>query len=467
MPGLRTVGFVGGFCALLSPGMPGGVARAEDVLRVATLNLHGYHAMGQPLRWMEHRDGRLEQVSGNPFFFSIQELATGEATRQRELAQLVAELQPDIMAFQEVAAGLPGTQKTCETFQDAARPGAFGTNTVVRLAARPELADYGVALACRGNIGWQTSPDIFWDRRIVVKDSSGPNNGTRTVWDYGANPYPDGLLIEGLALVFRKDWTLVRNEMRQLVVGPNRETFAYQVVALDRGGRLGASRRLLVANIHGGHKVRNFEQAVAVQRDLLTVLQEIQWPLESPRIILGDINEPLVRPSQALDSERSAQGRESVRWFAAAWEGQFPGLFDLQPAASGTGQPTRPTNLVEILAEANDDASYKSWATVVDAANRIGFAWNELLEVHRALALVDPNEPKTLSWMLYEALDGLSRRPGAPSGRYGSAQRIDHIFIPKSASVLDGAVIGESISWTTMSFVSDHPLVWAAVTLPE
>lgn len=485
----KVLSFVSGLGAL-SCAPPAGSTPQEDrrsgssSIRLGTLNLHGYHPMMQPLRSFEYRDGRQEPAPSDLFYFSLRELEEGERVRQKALSQLLLELDLDIIAFQEVGAGLPGSSKTCDAFEaEGDSPDALGVNTLLRLKSRPELKHYSVSLACRGNTGWRTSPGIFKDRRIVTS-AGAPNQGlTQVVWDFDSNPYPNGLIVEGLGLMFKREWRLALGQMRNLKVGPAQESFSYQVAALEKPISQGVER-LVLANIHGGHKVRNFEQAAAVRLDLVEVLDALGWPQATPRLVLGDINEGLPRGSESRN-QRNGQAHvsdgppdsEGVRWYAAPWEFRRDGLFDLTPVPHGRGgeRVRLPADLVSRIEADNRDSSYKSWATVSDAKERVLYALRVLEQVYERTAQVaqEPSENTPPSGalpeqeppglVLFDALDSVRSHVGKTPVH----ELIDHIFVPAGARVTRADSLGQDLSWKTLSFVSDHPLIWAEVTLPN
>jgi endonuclease/exonuclease/phosphatase family metal-dependent hydrolase len=416
--------------------------------------------MGQLLRQWEYRDGRREPAPSDLFYFNSVELEEGEALRQRELGKILGNLDLDFIAFQEVAAGLPGEEKSCAVFSLTERGDgsqAFGVNSVLRLAAQPRFSNYSAALACRGNTGWRTSDGIFSQRRVLTKPKAGSAASPRVVWDFDENPYPAGILVEGMAILHRRDWRLVTGEMRQLSVGPYHESFGYQVAAFERILSGGEAQRVIVANIHGGHKVRNFEQAAAVRMDLLDVLDGLGWPLVAPQVILGDINESLVR---VRAQGGATTGRKVPRWFASPWEFARPGVFDLTLESSGEQrvQPRFPVDLVAQIDADNLDAGYKPWAQVPDARGRAGHALELLRRFQDRLARAGG------SGVLKEAVYEVELQQPGPSLHVGF-ERIDHIFVPAVSVVTGGKVLGEDISWSTLDFVSDHPLVWAEVQI--
>src|SRR5690606_14827557 len=119
---------------------------------------------------------------------------------------------------------------------------------------------YAVEVACRGNVGWNTDPNTFKERRIVTMSG----NQKAVVHDFDSNPYPGGILVEGFGLLYKAPLTATDAKTIDVVINANGEHTKAQLVALE----VDAATRawVLVVNVHGGHKIQHFEQAVAIRK---------------------------------------------------------------------------------------------------------------------------------------------------------------------------------------------------------
>ena len=186
-----------------------------DRLSLFSLNLHGYHPMGEARRYREDRDGRIRPAgvypSGVPLsFFTTDELDRGHRRRLDRLAADLRRLAPDVICLQEVAAGAPWTPRNCDVFLHDYPDDWFEANSALRLARRLNEGDrpYRPTLACRGNVGWVTGP--FTQERIVTFDGT----QRRVLIDFDGNPYPEGILVEGMAVLVRQPWQVIEDSLR-------------------------------------------------------------------------------------------------------------------------------------------------------------------------------------------------------------------------------------------------------------
>ncbi len=167
------------------------ITTAAD-LSLLTLNLHGYHPMGEDTRVIQYRNGRKVQANSNIFYFNKKELERGNLKRIEQLSKDLSSMNADIVAMQEVGAGHPDENKACEDFHKKYDQDFKWENTAIRINRR--LESHKLYLACRGNIGWFTGESNFKNKRIL--DSKG-----NLIIDFDSNPYPHGVLIEGFAIL--------------------------------------------------------------------------------------------------------------------------------------------------------------------------------------------------------------------------------------------------------------------------
>src|SRR5687768_1367879 len=66
-------------------------------LALMTLNLHGYHPMGEAPRWIEERGKPPQPANSDIFFFAPEEFARGNSRRLQALARDVSRLAPDLV----------------------------------------------------------------------------------------------------------------------------------------------------------------------------------------------------------------------------------------------------------------------------------------------------------------------------------------------------------------------------------
>lgn len=441
--------------ALMGIVMTSPLAKAET--RAVTLNLHGHHPMGAQPRYFEYRDGRIEKAPPDLFYFRLHEVTSGEARRQAKLAEILQEIDPDFVAMQEVVAGRPGGPLDCDTFHKVTDADVFGGNVALRLIQNEKLnGNYRAALVCRGNVGWVTGTDIFRDRRIVKVDQSqsGQASKTQVIWDFHEAPYPSGMVVEGFAIVHKVSWNSVRNERRVLQVGARRDGFVFQLAAFQNND----GRRVIIANLHAGHKVRHFEQAVAVRNDVELFRRELSWPASVPLLIMGDFNEPFTLPNgetNLLTLPWSLKRHPHFDW-SVSGEPRFPGASDLKDS-------------LEVLSRNND---YKPWANVPDASERIQYSISRLEEIlhgpsedclSRSAGCAVQDYSQIALQEIFESCGA-----GCQAEEAGASQdvpgRIDFIFAPEQIPVLGFGLLGRD-SWDTLDFVSDHPLIWARLAL--
>jgi endonuclease/exonuclease/phosphatase family metal-dependent hydrolase len=423
---------------------------APVVVQMATQNLHGYHALGEEGRVTTGSSGT-QALPPDPWYFTWEELTRGNRRRLDALAADLLVLRPDLLLLQEVAAGTPGGPKDCVTFEAAPVADEAGGNTALRLQERLAPVGYSALVACRGNVGWVTQGFTS-----PIQTPSG-----RTVFPVGASPYPDGILVEGLALLFGPLWYPVLHRVLRLEHNAegHRLTAQAAVLAHPVAATVGSPHAwLLVLNIHGGHKLAHFEQAVVLREELDRLLDRL--PLGTRAVVGGDINARLLRPER--------WGNRA--WFEVAtvpYEVAVAGRFDYGPGRDLT--PLR-----SLLAALNDSQEYKPWATVADAGLRLEAA----IDRYRSWLEATPR-PAVLR-------DALTHSPRCDAAR-GLATAEPAVWLATRAPSCDGAwmidllFLGPDLALTnafilyrdsgerrgaTVDTLSDHPMQVASWTVP-
>lgn len=404
-----------------------------------TLNLHGYHPMGEPKRWYEDRKGQITLAPADIYFFTWDELVRGNTRRLDRLAEDISRMGPDIVFLQEVAAGTPDGYKDERSFAEDIPEDHPRKNTAFRLAARLNR-DYMVTTSCRGNWGWITTPTHFHDRRVVCLENSLP----RIVFDFGANPYPNSILIEGYAMLYRPAWKLRKSGTWRIKYNDAGDEFVTQYAVFGKNSE--SDRWFLAVNVHAGHKLAHIEQAMALRRHILRFVANHGGAFGGT-VIAGDFNASLYRP--ACPEEFS----EPV---TAVWEVRVEGQFELDAE-----NPEWHKFLREI-ARWDHRQDYKPWAgaNASDVAQqRIDALARRFCEWRRecSAAGFDSILKETL-WHANQS--GICRpEPGAPHSTCRYPQRIDHIFVDSHFAVKNAFVVYGNASWTNLDSVSDHPAI--------
>jgi hypothetical protein len=261
----------------------GGAEESRNSIRMLTLNLHGYHPTDELPRWFQSKEGTLRPANPDIFFFKQEELSRGHTLRLDRLAKDINLLAPDIVFFQEVGAGAPDLEKNCNTFfrRDLPRD-SFELNSVVRLHQNlmmiaPSI-HYNLSLACRGNIGWNTDNKLFLNQRIVTFPENNSKKTPHIVFDFNANPYPSGIIVEGLAVLVKDTWSILGEYQWKLPINRLGDTFFTQVVVVRQASSSNVEAPwLALVNIHGVHKLRHFEAAIKVREELDTFIRNAPW----------------------------------------------------------------------------------------------------------------------------------------------------------------------------------------------
>lgn len=416
---------------------PGYLQAGSESLSVLTMNLHGYHPTDEETRYQEDRQGNLVKAPSHLHYFSLEELQRGHQKRIRILAEEIERLSPDILFLQEVGGGHPLKPKDCSHFHStfAFFPWA---NTAFQLKESllsfPSL--YRLFSACRGNKGWITSGKTFLDSQIVtIKD------GKKTVvHPFGANPYPQGVLLEGLAVLVKESSSLKVLDHLQwnLEINEKGDHFFVQVLSLGLPGGW-----ILVANIHGGHKITHFEQAVALRERLSRYVQEVEFTARTAGglkgfLIAGDFNASLGEISMIPWESKSISGQDQIR------------------------------KLPDLLMEFNHDFTYKPWANILDrweSERRIKRAVERFSSWQKTYGKGTQKKHLFLKEALEVAVAGKLCRPYSFSSTCFSKfskERIDFIWtseglVPQNAFIIHSENNWEDLNRTT----SDHPGLYA------
>jgi|GEM_PF-1441613 len=421
-----------------------GWANALSPYRVLTLNLHGYHPTDEAPRFLETRKGRVESASSDIYYFTREEWERGHRKRLDRLAADIASLAPDLLFFQEVAAGEPESPKNCNNFDspEGVEQDRSSANSVLRLNHRlAKLGQgYQALLSCRGNVGWITDANTFQNQRVLRKTADGRYE---PVFDFGSNPYPNGVLLEGLALLVGPRWKVLETTSWKVTVPGNADVFHVQIAALAPNSGEGW---VVAANIHGAHKLRAFEQAIALRHGLLNYVarrKERFGPRFLGPLVAGDLNSRLYRPG--LDGDEGEIG-------GLAWELAVPGYFNARK------QPDN-AQLTTLLHEYNQDTRYKEWANInnpKEARSRIRSAVAELQSLLKngALPYFDAlwngrSEGRCENWLreFSPSIQAACSRPAL----------IDHVFVEESSRIQRAAVIYSHNDWVRPDSLTDHP----------
>lgn len=421
-------------------------------LTVFSMNLHGYHPTGEGERFREDRQGRTRPAESNLHYFTYEELDRGNRRRLDRLADDLGKAAPDIILLQEVAAGSPGGPKNADLFYRQSSDDNFDTNTAVRLMNRLNRSGktYAASLAFRGNVAWQTYHDTYSHER-VVKFEDGKK---KVVHEFDSNPYPQGLFAEGFAVLAREPWKVMDKQEMNVTTNYKGDRVFVQVVALKReqptapGGKPAEeSPWVVVANIHGGHKVGHFEQAVAVRSAIADYVKRFPSPNTFGGVILGgDFNAELYRPAEK-------KGEVST----VPWEVRVPGQFDFSDISSKEA-------LIKALHELNNDQRYKPWATIRDgreADRRIRDSVDRFFELQK-----NPVESHLRDTMLTGERRPPAASPGLPlSAATEMKERIDFILSEPQQLVEESGVAYASNDWRSVDGLSDHPAILTRLRL--
>jgi endonuclease/exonuclease/phosphatase family metal-dependent hydrolase len=227
-----------------------------------------------------------------------------------------------------------------------------------------------------------------------------------------------------------------------------------------------------LANVHLGHKIRHFEQALAVRRALGELARRFPVGGEPARVVVvGDFNATLYRPAAApepaatLRRDPGPVGRPVGPAEGAGepstipWEIHMPGQFDYRPGAGSMGE------LLETLWKLNDDERYKPWTSLRDSAE----ANRRIREAALALwTMQEEPSPLTAGWRDALELARAAGRTGLPVNLPWTEQmrgRIDYLFVDPRVQVERACMIYPENGWASTAGTSDHPATYAELQL--
>lgn len=414
-------------------------------LNVMTLNLHGYHPMEMEERVFETREGKKSRANSFLTYFRYEEIRDGHEKQLRYLAAKLSQMpeadKPDILLLQEVGAGLPNSPKDCSEFYAKSQNDFFGKNSALRL--QTHLAWVGEAyqaeLACRSNIGWQTDAGTFSKERVLTKSG-------QVVFDFGTNPYPHGFIVEGTALLVRAPYRILEQRVDWLRIEGTNENSFIQFARVQKQGETGW---ILVANLHGSHKTRHFEFAVAARNRFEAFIASHPDRANLKGVIVGgDFNAHLYRPSKK-QSEVST----------APWEVSVPGEFDFANAKSADF-----TSLEAELWAQNINPKFKPWASIgsdATARSRIANAVARFRRIATSPRQVD----------LRETFDQLAPndclRLPALNSSCSRKDRIDLIYASSSLKPLGGAIAFPQNDFFKLEGPTDHPGIYVRYDIQD
>jgi endonuclease/exonuclease/phosphatase family metal-dependent hydrolase len=420
-------------------------------LKILSLNLHGYHPMAESTRLLQGRDLRLRPASPHLHYFRTDELERGHEHQLRILTEDFSGLAPHVILLQEVGAGLPHSAKSCDEFHSEDGPDRLGKNSAIRLRDRLNTKGFGyvAALACRGNVGWQTFADTFRDERLMRQGPSPGKSPPQVVFDFGENPYPSGFLVEGTAILVRPPWRILESRAWRLPIPHTSEEFFFQTTRIRHDGD---ARWYVVANLHAGHKVRHFEQAVEIKAAIARLIENHPDRANyGGAIVGGDFNARLHRPS-------GKSGEVS----AVPWEVIKKGEFNYGPAASDLVFE----DLKNLLWALNLDPGYKPWAGLgpsASARTRVNRAVDDFMKFVRSPL----SRWVRLRELLEEANQNKTCRPPTEPRLQGACQapaRIDFIFATPQLAVQEAFVLYSENDFQSVSGTTDHPGIWAELS---
>ena len=382
-----------------------------------TLNLHGYHPMDEQRRVIQVKENPKEVSDSYLFYFTVDEINRGVAKRQHVLAHQLRKLKPDILFLQEVGGGEIQQEKNCDSF--------YRINAAIDLEKR--LSRHRSWVACRGNLGWWTDPSTFNDRKIFTEMSG------ELIFDRGSNPYPLGMLMEGLAIITGPSIKVHSHYAERIRTSHERESFYFQMLkfsisSMARGWYLGV-------NIHAGHMIQHFEQAVAVRRFLSEFLARQPDRADFKGfIIAGDFN--------ALLPEREVS---SVPWsFDHAWQ-------------------TKDGLISELL-----------------KLNLSDYKPHSRLEQNQARTRSELSVDKLFDWFSWprHSLDGSLFEVSLNSRCLPDAlmkkpfcfqkEKIDHIYVSNKSMIQSFSLLYEHHNWKNLEdTVSDHPGVFTKLKVVD
>jgi endonuclease/exonuclease/phosphatase family metal-dependent hydrolase len=416
---------------------------SAEPFSILSLNIHGPHPMGEGERFYEYKNGKTEKAPTNLFFFKLDEIERGNSRRVQRLANDIELVRPDIILLQEVTAGYPHRNKSClDFYHNVPHVGAW-KNTALQLQESVML-DYKSHLACRGNIGWTTNHKTFETKRIIKKNKFGRKE---VVFNWFENPYPQGMVMEGTAILTSPKIKVLKHFTEHIEFNQGKDRVFVQFLKFKVFGKSGW---YLLANVHLGHKLAHFEQAIELRRYMSLVVKEEKTKDFKGYIIGGDFNARLFNVT-----DREAFSEISTTPYEVKNK-----RFDFYFRENGNQKKNM---LLNGMMDLNFNSSYKPWASVYPyalAEQRIKHAikrfeswqkessFDSTMKKHIGLkesVFSHPNECKDST-----RLDTTCYLKN----------RIDFIFSSHNLEVKEQAILYKGNNWTDLQGVSDHPGVY-------
>lgn len=388
---------------------------AKDI-SLMSLNLHGFHPMGEERRVLIKTDGTKELAWAHLHYFTESEIRRGLQKRQALLSTHIQSTHPDILFLQEVGGAEFNLNKTCTDF--------YRSNTAQDLKFR--LPDYQLFTGCRGNVGWWTDQNTFNGIKIVSEKTQS------LIMSQGANPYPQGMMVEGLAILTSGNIKVISHVRESLKINNENETFFFHMLKFGLTQNNNGDWWLAV-NIHGGHMIQNFEQAVTTRRYLSQYLdQQPDKAKFQGFVVAGDFNAQL--PKIEIST---------VPWsFFHAWQTKEGISADL------------------LKLNASD---YKPWSR---------------LSADKAQSRVRASVDKLFDWFSWprHTLDGSLNEvslnspcvpgPSLLNPFCQMKEKIDHIFVSDTVKVKNHSALYKQNNWTDLNnTMTDHPGFMAIISL--
>jgi len=422
------------------------IAKHDHSITTLSLNLHGYHPMGEKERYLQDRAGNLTLTSSSIHYFKPLEIIRGNQNRLDQLALNMIELSPDVIFLQEVGAGSPNNRnKTCQDFYKKFSYDYAFENTSLRLEKKLDGLGkkYTSLLACRGNIGWFTGPGQFRDQRIVTKDGN-------IIFDFETNPYPDGILIEGSSMMVSNHLRVLDHIIYNDPYNYLSERFFYQMAALSDQD----NNWFLAINIHAGHKMNHFEQSILIKKNILAYLSEHQHPGTFKGILIaGDFNARLFRPN-SKEEMQSDFSEISTVLYEVIKQDQFDFLLD------NLADNQKMQYLQQELIKLNH-SSYKPWASILDKKEfdrRLYDALNKFKLLQKAYLQGAYKDYLIMQSTLETASEQEICHPNENlSGSCIFKNNIDFIMKTSSFAISNAYVVFSKNNWTSLDYISDHP----------
>jgi hypothetical protein len=238
-------------------------------------------------------------------------------------------------------------------------------------------------------------------------------------------------MIEGTAILTSRKVIVQDQFIQYLPINRHKEIFFFQGIRFTISDR--PDHWWLAVNIHGGHKIQNFEQAVTARHFLSEYIAKHGRTGFSGLIVAGDFN--------ALDANSEVS---TTPWdFDRRWQTE--------------------SLLGKELLDMNR-SSYKPFATIpeIDAQIRTQetvkklFAWFALPRKKYDESLYESFESKKCTGKKFKNLN--------PFCEWN--EKIDHIYLSDSIKVQEVSGLYQQNNWTDLKETrSDHPAIWTKIQL--